>query len=322
MALACGLPHAVSSTTRASAPAYDPDLFTTARFASVQTTSNIPYATVMATTYNASTGTYNPRTTTTLTLDLYEPAGDPATTRPVIIWIHGGGFRVDSYKTQGYIVTYATEFAKRGFSCVSIEYRRCYSTNDGHGTEFPALQDAARDANKALDWVRANAAAHKFDTNYVFMAGGSAGGRTAITVSEFDGPDADAAYPPETDYKTVPWNKAGIVACAVLWGGLEPDMRGWVYPYLQPTDVPAVFVHGDADTTIDVQNSIDLHNALTAAGATSELHILPGAGHTPTTSANNPQIWAWIGSFFISEWKKDLAGQGSATVGDWMLYCE
>lgn len=246
---------------------------------------------------------------TSLFLDVYEPTGDATQGRPVIIWIHGGGFRTGSVRTQGYIVDYCNRFAKRGYVCVSIDYRlRDAAAMPTQADEFPALQDAARDANAAISWIKEHAATYRIDPNLIFISGGSAGGRTAQTVCQFDGPDPTALFPPENLYLTTPWNKTGLIANATLWGGLEPEMRGWVYPsppystanYLQATDVPTVLVHGDADVTILPQYSIDLHNALLAAGVNSELHIIPGATHSCLGSETI--ISEWVSAFFAQEW--------------------
>ena len=283
-------------------PGLDPNVFIPAdRFTNVTVTSGVKFADVIN--YKG--------VPTPLYLDVYEPTGDNTLGRPVIIWIHGGGFRTDSYRTQGYIVDYSTRFAKRGYVCMSIDYRlRAGSDMPTQASEFPALQDAARDANAAISWIKANAATYNIDPNLIFIAGGSAGGRTAQTVCQFDGPDPTAVYPPENQYVSTLWNKTGLIANATLWGGLEPEMRGWVYPsppystanYLQATDVPTVLVHGDADVTILPQNSIDLHNALLAAGVTSELHIIPGATHS--CLGKETEISAWLATFFAQEWGK------------------
>jgi dipeptidyl aminopeptidase/acylaminoacyl peptidase len=42
---------------------------------------------------------------------------------------------------------------------------------------------------------------------------------------------------------------------------------------------PILTIHGDADKLVPVSHARRLHEALQTAGATSELLILPGAGH-------------------------------------------
>lgn len=71
-------------------PCLNPNDFISAdRFSTVKLTSNIKFADV--TNYKGIA--------TSLNLDIYEPADDKTQARPVIIWIHGGGFRTGSSKT-------------------------------------------------------------------------------------------------------------------------------------------------------------------------------------------------------------------------------
>src|SRR5688500_148923 len=55
-----------------------------------------------------------------LKLDLYQPTGDDVAGRPVIVWVHGGGFS-EGDKSNG--ADWATAFARRGFVAVSLGYR-------------------------------------------------------------------------------------------------------------------------------------------------------------------------------------------------------
>jgi acetyl esterase/lipase len=240
---------------------------------------------------------------TELYLDLYEAKNDHSYERPVIIWIHGGGFRTGSTRKQNYIVRYCADFAKRGYVCISIDYRLRSGTDmPDRASEFPALQDGTVDAFSAIEWVRQNSVKYRLDPDLIFVAGGSAGGRIAATVSQFPGP-ANAKAKTNT-VEAAPWNKNGLVAAAILWGGPEPEMRGWLYPYLQKSGVPTVLIHGDADSTINVQNSIDLNDALKLAGISSELNIIKGAPHTPGGKSNELLIESWIAHFFVREWTK------------------
>ena len=60
--------------------------------------------------------------TVTLKMDLYRPAGDTVTSRPAIVWVHGGSFCCGS-KTSPEIVDQANVFARKGYVTASISYR-------------------------------------------------------------------------------------------------------------------------------------------------------------------------------------------------------
>ena len=53
-----------------------------------------------------------------LLLDLYAPADDTASARPVLVWIHDGGF-VSGTRTDGQIPRLASALALRGYASVS-----------------------------------------------------------------------------------------------------------------------------------------------------------------------------------------------------------
>ena len=275
-----------------SAQKVSPDDFLKQRFTEVEITEGVKYAD--AKDYKGAS--------IPLSLDLYRPKGDKATSRPLIIWIHGGGFRLDSKRTQNYVVKYATAFAKHGFVCASIDYR----LRDGNDMkpkekELPALQDASRDAQTALDWLKAHIKDYGIDPNAIFVAGGSAGGRTAFTLAYHEERRADRTVDsPDTNEQTV-WNKAGIVAAGILWGAPEPWMKWYALPSAK---IPTILIHGTADTTIPYENSKNLFDALISAGITAELHPIQDAAHTPVGDKTDPQIEEWLTKFFVQEWKK------------------
>lgn len=118
----------------------------------------------------------NPLTDTTtmsedcLTLNVWTPA-DRAAPRPVLFWIHGGGFRFGSGQFPGEV------FASQDAVVVSINYRMGPLGWMAH----PALKSKAanfglQDMILALNWVQNNIAAFGGDPNNVTIFGVSAGG--------------------------------------------------------------------------------------------------------------------------------------------------
>lgn len=102
-------------------------------------------------------------------LDIYLPekANGPL---PLIIWIHGGGWRNGSKNgcpplRQGYV--------GRGYALASINYRL-----SGHAT-FPAQIE---DCKAAIRWLRAHAKQYGFDPDRFGVWGSSAGGHLVALV--------------------------------------------------------------------------------------------------------------------------------------------
>ncbi len=96
-------------------------------------------------------------------LDVYMPAGNPGNPMPIVLYVHGGGFRLLS-KASHWMM--AVAFARRGYLVFNIDYRLA----PRHA--FPA---ALEDVNQAWLWILDNA--HRFggDTSRIVVAGESAG---------------------------------------------------------------------------------------------------------------------------------------------------
>jgi len=200
-----------------------------------------------------------------LTLDIYSPSGDNQKKRPAIMWIHGGGFRPGNDKTQKYIVQMSQEFARRGYVCLSIDYRvRKAPKEDVAGT----VNDAVSDAMLALDWIRNHSKKYGIDKNKLVVGGGSAGGMTAVN---FCFKDAEGKEK---------WDKSGIIALVSLWGSPHD---AYLLAKVDPSDPPTIIVHGTADELVAYENSAKLVSELEKNKVRHELVTIEGARHTPVS---------------------------------------
>ena len=130
-------------------------------------------------------------------LTVYQPAGDVATSRPLIVWIHGGGFAVGD---RSIMAPEADAYARLGYVTASIDYRldpgnQCLQVQFGLITDPTAyavayarcqraILGARDDAAAAIAWLRVHAVAYGIDTTRVAVAGSSAGAVTAINVGQ------------------------------------------------------------------------------------------------------------------------------------------
>ena len=198
-----------------------------------------------------------------LLLDIYSPKNDKETKRPVILWLHGGGFRPGNDKTQSYIVKLSTEFAKRGYVCIAINYRiRDNPKEDQKGT----ITDALADAMAGLNWIRTHHKKLGTDNKRIIMGGGSAGGMLAVN---FCSKETSAAEK---------WEKSGILALVNLWG--SPD-SSYMFSTIGKSDPPTITVHGTADKLVSFDNSVQLQKQLAQFGIRHELVTIVGGEHTP-----------------------------------------
>ncbi len=128
-----------------------------------------------------------------LLLDWYAPAEDSLVARPVIVWVHGGGFRVGN---RGTLADTAAAYARRGYLTLTIEYRLdpgnlCQEVQDETTTDLAerircdeAITAAQHDAQAAVRWVKANAEELGADPNRIAIGGFSAGAVTAVHVAQ------------------------------------------------------------------------------------------------------------------------------------------
>ncbi len=105
-----------------------------------------------------------------LLLDLYLPSGT-APPRPLVIWIHGGGWAGGSRFPAGG----APALVQQGFAVASIDYRLTSQAGQfgGESVTFPAQ---IHDVKGAIRWLRANAAQYNLDHTRFGVWGSSAGG--------------------------------------------------------------------------------------------------------------------------------------------------
>ena len=106
-------------------------------------------------------------------LDVYYPTSNEARPWPVVLYVHGGGFRILS-KDSHWLMGLA--FARRGYVVFNINYRLAPRHR------FPA---AMEDACTALGWVAQNAGRYGGDTSRLVLAGESAGANliTSLTLA-------------------------------------------------------------------------------------------------------------------------------------------
>lgn len=103
-------------------------------------------------------------------LDIWRPTGGGGG-RPVVLYIHGGGFQALSKDTHWLM---GVMFARRGFVTVNINYRLAPAN------PFPA---AVQDVVAAWAWIQENIADFGGDPSRVIVAGESAGANLALALA-------------------------------------------------------------------------------------------------------------------------------------------
>lgn len=204
-----------------------------------------------------------------LVLDLYQPAGDVATQRPVLILAHGGGF-VGGDKEADSMGTLARAFAQRGYVTASINYRldprvspACFRGDVTSRCRNAALE-AQHDAQAAVRWFRANSTALRVDPGRIAIGGLSAGAVAALGVA-YNAGDAGSSGNA---------GPASDVQAAVSLSGFALD-DSW----MGAGDAPALLLHGTADEIVPYPEAMETRDAAQGAGLIANLVTVDGGGH-------------------------------------------
>lgn len=129
-----------------------------------------------------------------LKLDFYEPEGDSVKKRPLIIFMHGGGFISGGKSDLAPLCNY---YAIRGFTVASIDYRLIDVPILDSNVVIEGLIQAMGDAKAAIVFFERDAChgnQYRIDTNSVFVAGLSAGGMIASHAAYLDSTDNIPPY--------------------------------------------------------------------------------------------------------------------------------
>lgn len=140
-----------------------------------------------------------------LKMNIYQPVNDTASNRPLLVFAHGGSF-VGGSRYAGDVVYLCNEFAKRGYVCVSIQYRlgvditEILLDNTQAGPQFAnAVWRGTLDGRGAIRYLRANADTLRISRGQVYLGGVSAGGVLGLHEAFLDLPSEVGAANPKFD---------------------------------------------------------------------------------------------------------------------------
>lgn len=231
-------------------------------------------------------------------LDIYLPEKPADKPLPLIVHIHGGGWRGGNK-----FPCPVAGMALKGYVVASVEYRFSQKAI------FPAQ---IQDCQAALRWLRANSKQYNFDPTRVGVVGGSAGGHLSALVGTSGGKKAFAPiggnenqsdrvqavcdiFGP-ADFTTVvqqaaddknvknifTWNTPTDPYSSLIGTRLDDKPKAQaVSPvhYVSKDSPPFLILHGTHDALVPYAQSEQLTAALKAKGIKVWLQKLPGSGH-------------------------------------------
>jgi acetyl esterase/lipase len=220
-----------------------------------------------------------------LELDVYRPrerGGEPDAPHPLLVYVHGGGWRVSHRsrpprETREWSPGAFERLVDAGFVVVAPDYRL-----SGEAL-FPAQLD---DTLEALRWVRENAGDLGVAPGRTYLWGASAGGNLAALAALVAGAPPVAGvvcWYPITDLPALDHDATDTYEAHLLGGpiGQHLDLARAASPvaHVRGGAPPFLLQHGEADTWVPHDQSVRLAEALRAAGGSVELQSVPGADH-------------------------------------------
>lgn len=204
-----------------------------------------------------------------------------------LLVVPGGAYRRIVLDKEGsaLVPVFAEQF---GYTLFVLRYRL---PGEGHDN---ARDAPLADAQRAVRLIRANADDWGVDPDRVAVIGFSAGGHVAASLAmrydEVLAPPVDAIdrihARPDSVLLMYPVIDMGAHAHAVSREhllGINPSPESIAAYSLHNrvrADMPPMFLlHAEDDASVDIENTLQLYQALREAGVATEMHIYPEGGH-------------------------------------------
>lgn len=239
-----------------------------------------------------------------LLLDVYKPANPNGYG---IIYVSGSGwttplaYSAPELKSNGQSKQYATALANAGYTVFSVNHRSLPRFR------YPA---PVEDVQRAVRFIRHNAAKFGINPNRIGASGGSSGGHLVSMLGTLDGRGLPSDPDPvERQSAKVQCVVARAAPVDFLTGTNGYFLLGMTRPlpndktsteyrthveaspvsHITPDDPPFLLMHGDKDESVNIAQSEEMAAKLKAAGVPVKFLRIPGAAHGPTfPGAINP----------------------------------
>jgi poly(3-hydroxybutyrate) depolymerase len=234
--------------------------------------------------------------------DLYQPKSDHSRARPLIIWMHGGGFKYGSKTAQG-IQIWSRDFAQRGYVCAAINYRLSKKNPAFHFNELQkSCYYAVQDVKTAIEYFKQHHTEYNIDPNKIILAGNSAGAIIALQAAYSSNAELSRRTGVADSTATLkPDDRARIAGIINFWGGMF-DIR-----WLKNARVPIVSAYGSNDhivkpaqTDTGMYGSISVHEKADELKIPNGIKAFDGFGHelqkhfNPLFGVGNPTQKRWL----------------------------
>jgi acetyl esterase/lipase len=200
------------------------------------------YATDQFTTVNKQTFPYGTVDGEVLSMDLYTGNGDTEMKKPLILYVHGGGF-ANGKRDEDNLIAFAEDMAKKGYAVVSISYRltmkgKGFGCDQTAQNKIKTFQAAAQDIRMATKYILDQQQQWGISPDKIVLAGSSAGAEAVLHAAYWKLSD----LPPNTTVLPDNFRYAGVISMA----GALVDLQ----LITESTAIPTLMFHGTCDNLV------------------------------------------------------------------------
>ncbi len=128
--------------------------------------------------------TYAQKGDDTLQLDLYLPKNDTMSTRPLVIYLHGGGFS-GGQRDGDRIKSFGQALSRKGYAVASASYRlvmkgQSFSCDQPSPNKISTFQSVVQDIRDATVYLLGQSEKYRLDPAHFILAGSSAGAEAIV----------------------------------------------------------------------------------------------------------------------------------------------
>lgn len=230
-----------------------------------------------------------------LYMNIFTPDADTLVKRPLMIWVHPGGFLNGNKELQD-MMALCDSFARRGYVTATIDYRKGFNPLSNTSAER-AVYRGTQDLRTAIRFLKEKHNIYGIDTNYTFIGGSSAGAFAVIHTIYMDQNEAPSSIQSGIGYPALGCldctgnnysHAMNITGFVNLWGAIGDST--WINA---DETTPGLHVHGKADGTVPfgvghpfavpttpiTHGSRSISNQLTSYNIPHTTYFVDGQGH-------------------------------------------
>lgn len=254
----------------------------------------------------------------TLTLRVFEPKGDTATKRPLLVLTPGGGF-VQTGAT--WMDDFGEELARAGYVVAINRYRLSRDLNSPEKF-YDALFKATSDQKAAIRYFIKDAAGpnrFKIDVDNIFIGGHSAGSFTSMYTAYLDARNklSDAATSALQKNGGLEGNSGNETLKFKLRGVINLSGAVFDLDMFDAGEPALLHIHGDKDDVVPLgSNAAGLHGSTTlhkraqSLAIPSQLEVIAGGDHIdPADPKRCPECLPMMKRFMFATMSKPAAAK-------------